>query len=113
MKYISKRFLSTDYDETGAMVCKVEVTKLEDMHRWSAEHRAVDAEVSFRDCNGKPIYLQFCMDNEDHPLAARLEKVDLIIHELTKFKQALIKADAEVRVVAAEWLAKNNSKEDE
>lgn len=106
MTYISKRFLSDDHDETGSMVVRVNATKKEDMGPWSAKECRVEAEVTFRDCHGKPIYLQFGLDN-DHTLEARFKKIDLIVEELQVMKLHLRQALHETQDAAAEWLTEH------
>lgn len=102
MKYISKRFLSDKYDETGSMVVKVRVPELEDMGSWQAENASVEASIELRDCNGKPIWLEFCMDNENS-LEDRLAKLDLMINELTEMKVKLQEARLLAFERAGEW----------
>lgn len=112
MKYISKRFLSDDQDETGSIVVKVEGTTMADMGRWNAENVSVNAEVTFRDCHGKPIYLQFCLDKE-HSLDSRFDKVNLIIAELEKLKVQLRKAFLETEETAKLWLEAHPQEKDD
>ena len=107
MNYISKRFLSDDVDETGSMVVRVQTTPLEDMGQWSADNNWVQAELTFRDCHNKPIYLQFCLDKQ-HTLEARLDKVDLIITELEGLKSKLIAASIEQQLISKEWKKAQN-----
>lgn len=105
MKYISKQFLSPHYDETGSIVVKVASTELSNMGEWSAENLSVDASVEFRDCHGKPIYLDFNID-KDRSLEDRLVKCDLIITELQQMKRKLAVACADTATASREWYAK-------
>lgn len=112
MKYIRKQFLSDDYDETGSIVVKVLSTEVEHMSDWQVENRAVTASVEFRDCHGKPIYLEFSIDKE-HSLQDRHAKIDKIIDELRAMKMALAKALVDTDVAIIQYKAKMAAEEAE
>lgn len=60
---------------------------------WDAgqRYRHVTAEMRFRDCYGKPITLDFNIDKFRY-IAPRLRKLDNMIAELQKFREAYIRA---------------------
>lgn len=103
MRYIDKRFLSDCHDETGSMVCKVVCSaSVEEMTAWEAINGVVEATVEIRDCHGKPAWLEFSIDSS-HSLSERLDKVDLMIDMLKKFKERLTVAKADSLTTAEQW----------
>lgn len=103
MRYISKQFLSDDYDESGAIVCKAETVMYEDVGKHYAECPTIDASVIFRDCYGKPTELGFYV-NSEKGLERRVAKLNLMIEELQKFRDALTPMYEQAKVDGEKWL---------
>lgn len=104
MQYISKRFLSNDYDEADSIVVLGATQDPEHIGEWQAKNVYVPVHVELRDAE-KAIYLDFSLDRE-HSLDSRLDKIDVLIDELKKLKTVLPQLAVQAQIDATEWLAK-------
>ena len=103
MRYISKKFLSKNFYEGGSIIAQVESDRPEDISDYTIEHPSVEANLCFRACHGEPITLDFTI-RSDKSLQERIEKIDVLIHEMKEFRENFeqawntLKQDIEVRV---------------
>lgn len=102
MRYISKKFLSADLEESGSMVVSASTPKGTDYDAYTAHNPRVNAKVVFRACYGEPCELDFGFQT-DGGLAKRLAKLDLMIEELQSLKEQLTPMWEEHKVTAEQY----------
>lgn len=83
-KYLQSRKFINASRGLGAMECQVEATQ------YSHNDTVIDASISIQDCN-RSISLEFGV-YEKKDVVAKLNKIDLMIAELNKFREAFTKA---------------------
>jgi hypothetical protein len=83
-KYLQSRKFINASQGLGAMECQVETT------HYSTDDQVIDASISIQDCN-RSIHLEFGV-YEKKDIPAKLNKINLMIAELNKFKDAFEKA---------------------
>lgn len=86
MRHSEKRFLSDCSSETGTMVTTVETPLVKDLNDWVASHGGhITAGIQVRDCNNKPVYLDFDATGQKQ-FEKRLDKLDGMIAQLQRMR---------------------------
>lgn len=98
----SKAFLSPHYDENSTVTWNVE-----------AQESQVGADLIIRDCY-KRIDLNFWTDDGPYDITTRLLKINVLIDELTLFRESLKKGHAVYRLMKPMYdLKKKREKKDD
>lgn len=97
----SKAFLSPHYDENSTVTWHVEVGKAQ-----------VGADLIIRDCY-KRIDLNFWTDSGPYDITTRLLKINILIDELTLFRESLKKGHAVYRLMKPAYDLKKKRKKDD
>lgn len=111
MRYLSKQWLSPAYEESGSMIIKASTTPVEHLWRSYAEKPCIEAEIMFRACHGEPLLLDFDVRGHE-ALQKRKDKINLMIDELTKFREQLDILWAQAEADGAQWLLENPEDDD-
>lgn len=95
MRISSKKFLTDHPHENGSIVWYVTTPKkVDDLEDQGTR---IDAEIQFRDCNAGPVCIGFDSYKKKND-EQKLKKIDALIEELIKFREAYVQAVAEVEV---------------
>jgi hypothetical protein len=113
MRLTTKQFLSNSPDETGFIVITASSPRVEDMEgsSWYRDNTAVESQVQIGDCSQK-VYLNFDVNSKEN-LKKRLDKLDVLINNLTELRENLPILWEDAKVNAEIYKELNKEKEDE
>lgn len=116
MRHTRKQFLSDSPEESGLIVITASSPRVEDIQECTwYEKGGVECQVQIGDCSQK-IYLNFNIEKESD-VKKRIDKLNVLIDNLTELKEMLPVLWADAKVNAEEYkkleLIKERENEDE